>query len=267
MKHTWLSLLLIALPVCANTKKETLADKQPNVYLNLFTYLYNETNPRRIKEYIRCLEKNRNHPMIKKIHVNYDISNDPEKTGVIHQYLQEHGIDISYAKGRLTLIQCMRMINELFPDDYVIFSNADIWFNETLLRLDTEHIEGKMLGLSRRGGLRFPYSQDTWIFKTPFLADHHFLEKTYIGLPNCEKPIIHVARNVMGLHVYNPCYSIHCMHEHKSRIRHHEAINHWGTIPLPYCRLNGTIPEKAPPKKRASKKENPLDKSPRELND
>jgi len=249
-----LIILTISPPTRTDTQDETTTDTQPKIRLNLFTYLYNETNPRRIKEYLLCLNKNRNHPMIKRIHVNYDTSNDPEKTGVLHQYLKEHGIEISYAQGRLTISECMRLINELFPDDYVIFSNADIWFNDTLLRLDKEHIEGKVLGLSRRGSLRFPYSQDTWIFKTPFLADHPFLEKTYIGLPNCEKPIIHVARKVMGLHVYNPSCSIHCMHEHKSRVRHHEDINHWGIIPLPYCRLDGTIPERTPYKRRASPK-------------
>lgn len=245
-----LAILSLAL-ICILLRAESSLEQTPHLSLNLLTCLYNETNKKRADEYIFCLEKHRNHPMIEHIHVSYDTSHDSGKKGELHRYLEQcENVSISYIDGRQTFGDCIRLANELFPDQYVLLTNADIWFNDTLFKLKPHHLEKKLIALTRQ---HWPwnYSQDTWIFKTPF-PEHPFMNKTYIGLLSCEKPIIYTAQK-NDIHAYNPKRSIQCMHKHQSHVRNQTEVNRWGIIPLPFCTLEAAY-KKAPPKKQPTKK-------------
>lgn len=235
---------------------------EPPLKLNLLICLYNETDERRVNEYIYCLEKNLKNPSIKKIHVSYDTSRDPKKRGTIHQWLQEHDIAISYIKNRQTVGHCFRLANRLFPDEYVILSNADIWFDETLALLEERHMQGKFFACSKyneqrgaptarkKGPLPSPYpkwtwsySQDSWIFKTPFVV-HPILNQVYIGQISTEGPIVYAAER-MGLRVYDPRGTIHCIHEHRSHVRKRPSRSrYWGIVEFPRCTLEEITEQK-----------------------
>jgi len=205
---------------------------------NLIICLYNETNKQRANEYLYCLKRNLSNPLIKLIHVSYDTSCDSKKCRYIRQWLQGHNIPTSYIDRRQNLGDCIRLANKLFPNEYVIFSNADIWFDRSLGLLQKDDIEGHLVAISRQP--RAPkYSQDSWIFKTPF-PEHPHLDMTYVGLCGVEKPLIFAAQENC-LQVYNPCKTIQCMHEHRAQVRHRNGINHWGTIPLRPCSLANKV--------------------------
>src|SRR5581483_3177903 len=91
-----------------------------------------------------------------------------------------HNIQLSYVVGRPTYGHCFALANELYRDQKIIVSNADIFFNETLSLLLNYDLNNKFLALTRWNVLKDfsiePYywfgqkvecSQDTWIFKSP----------------------------------------------------------------------------------------------------
>ena len=231
-------MLLVHLFVHADDVINTPEQQLP---LNLIVCLYNETNKKRADEYIICLKHNRKHPQIKNLHVIYDMTNDPELCGIIPRFLKKADISTSYTDKRQTFGDCIRCANELFPNQYVILSNADITFDRTLGQLEDRHIKKRLLAITRSGGrtVSARYSQDCWIFETPFPLDP-MLDATRVGLHDCEKPIIWVAQK-NGLRAYNPCRSIHCTHIHRSGVRHQHrnGRNMFGKMPLPLCDLEG----------------------------
>ena len=144
------------------------------------------------------------------------------------------------------------MANELFPNDHVIVSNADIWFNQTLYALKEKHLHHKFLALSRSkkmvdgsikprtthaGGRKGNVSQDTWIFATPFTVDSN-LDKVNVGTVHCEEHIVRAARDVAKCRVYNPCLTLQCMHSHRIRIGHPKASAYVQHEPLPHIKID-----------------------------
>ena len=232
--------LMLPTQVRSNTDEDSNTPEQ-KLELNLIVCLYNETQKKRADEYILCLKKNRTHPQIKNIHVIYDMTNDPNLRGIIPRFLRKESFSTSYTQKRQTFGDCIRCANELFPMQYVILSNADIFFDETLDLLKDRHIKRRLLAITRSLGrtVSARTSQDCWIFETPFPLDP-MLDETRIGLHDCEKPIIWVAKK-NGLRVYNPCRSINCTHVHRSFIRHQHGNgrNKFGQMPLQLSDLEG----------------------------
>ena len=156
--------------------RDLLADK-----LKLITVLYNETHPQRLDEYKTCIEHNLAHPSIDAIHVVYDTDKD-DGINELHEFLKNHKVTISYICGRPSFVHCFTLANEMFPNSKVILSNADIYFNDTLTRLECYNLVGKFLAITRKelasnGSLYYmrgrawrgqqERSQDVWIFRTP----------------------------------------------------------------------------------------------------
>ena len=209
----------------------------------LITFLYNETDPIRIKEYITCLDNNLKQNAIEKIHILYDTTKDAEtQNHIIFDFLVgQEKIVVSTMKGRPTYGQCFDLANQLYPNRKIILSNADIYFNESLYLLEQYDLENKFLALTRwnlhddetirpyykkksNGTLEeWPYSQDVWIFKTPL---RKFKQDNFsLGKQGCDLRIAYWAKK-SGLCVINPCLSIQCIHVHFSGIRHYEPLAH-----------------------------------------
>jgi len=241
--------LALAATLYTYTYSATPGNPEP-LKLNLLICIYNETNKHRANEYIYCLKKNLAHPMIKQIHVSYDTSQDKQLKGNLLRWLQRRQIPITYQEKRQTFGDCMRLANELFPDDYVIISNADIYFDKTLSQLKKQYIDGQFLALTRSAESKDKirpqknlFSQDTWIFKTPFRNTEH-LNLAYVGQWFCETHLCPVVVQNEKLMLYNPCLDIHCMHKHKLRLRHRKTRSnkHLGNeFAPPHCTLNKPI--------------------------
>ena len=196
----------------------------------LITVLYNETNAKRMQEYTTCLERNIAHQLIEKVHVIYDKARDDDDNKLL-QVLKSKHVSLTYVTGRPTYSFCFKLANEHYPNKKIILSNADIYFNDTLLLLQEYDLTNKFLVLTRwnvqkngkmqlqpaRRGRDNIWSQDSWFFQTP-LRD--FIDDTIqLSTINCDTWIAYQAKKV-GLVVINPCLDIQCCHLHLSQVRH-----------------------------------------------
>lgn len=203
---------------------------QDNNCFKLITTLYNETKEERIKEYLECVERNLAHPAIDEIHVLYDTIRDTDQGSIILEYLKGQNVTISYISGRPSFAQLFDYANQHFPHQRVIVSNADIYFNETLLLLKDFNFTNRFLALTRwdlhkdgtlhlllnAHGKPNVHSQDSWFFQTPLRKIN--CQKIKMGILRCDCQLAYqVARS--GLDIYNPCYSIQCCHLHLSELR------------------------------------------------
>lgn len=199
-------------------------------FFKLITTLYNETKQERVKEYLECMERNLAHPAIEEIHVFYDTSKDAPQDNLILEYLQENNVRIKYISGRASFGQLFDYANQECPNQKVIVTNADIYFNETLFLLQDFDFTNRFLALTRwdryqdgtlkllrnSNGTPNTFSQDSWFFQTPLKK----IECSFInmGILFCDSELAYRA-NESGLEVFNPCYSIQCIHVHLSGIR------------------------------------------------
>ena len=252
MKTYGISLLFVCVFgfVCAH-------DDAPFV---LITLLYNETNQQRQQEYIKCIDRNCDHPLIQVVHVLYDTAKDDDEN-VLLNYLKSKEVIITYIEGRPTYGRCFDMANDQYANYKVIICNGDIYFNDTLQYLVDYDLTGKFLALTRweerSDGSITPYrrrygrrrrltretrdSQDAWIFQTPLCK----FQKSDIkmGMPLCDCRIAYQAQK-SGLKVFNPCKTIQCIHVHRSGQRHYTRndlcrVRHEPYITLGWCVLKG----------------------------
>lgn len=212
-------------------KTETL-DAKCNASFILITTLYNETNSKRRQEFITCIDHNCAHPLIETVHVLYDTAKDND-ANILLDYLKSKDVVITYVEGRPTYGMCFYIANQRYPNKKIIVCNGDIYFNDTLQYLIDYDLTGKFLALTRweewsdgsispyhrgqKGRRRFGRetrdSQDAWIFQTPLRT--FVKDDIRMGLPLCDCRIAYHAKEV-GLHVFNPCRTIQCIHVHRS---------------------------------------------------
>lgn len=234
--------------------------------------LYDEKNPLRLEEYITCLKKNLEHPLIDHIYVWYDksirplknkiskksksirnikkklnkntVSSNTELLNFLSKYTSR--ITIAYKNGRATFGDMFRIACEQFPGRKIILSNADIYFNETLFALESYDLTNKILALTRWNvlddnslllqdfpgkGAHNPFSQDTWIFKSPLFVAN--ADTIFLGTASCDCGFNFIAKQTKHITVINPCLTIQCCHLHKSNIRHYctsDTPRYIGTI-------------------------------------
>lgn len=209
----------------------------------LITVLYNETNPARIAEYIECFDLNRAHGSIDAVHVVYDTAKDTDNN-VIHDHLVQSGVAISYVQGRVPYAYCFDLANQLYPNQRIILSNADIYFNETLTLLDRYDFTDIFFALTRwdvqkdgsieifkqynKEGKFWPdasiRSQDVWMFQTPLRTFNR--SDILMGTMQCDSRIAFQAA-ISGLTVINPCLTIQCCHLHLSEVRNYDKYDRY----------------------------------------
>jgi hypothetical protein len=189
----------------------------------LLVGFYQDADPARTAEFVECVRRNAANPHLERIAVfledrvpaheirtRFPVFSDPKLQ------LIEHG-------RRLTFQQLFDHANRHLAGSGVILANTDIWFDETLARLEEETLSGRLLCLSRweqapdgrRWHYDMPCSQDAWIFEPPvppFRADFP------LGKPGCENRLAYEAQRA-GLTVTNPSRSLHAWHLHNSGVR------------------------------------------------
>jgi len=183
----------------------------------LLTGYYHDPDPHRRGEFLECLKRNAANDWIDEVRVFIEDATAPET--------------ISTDQRKVTLIPLRRRVTFRFLFDYanqhlkrqtVVIANADIFFDETLRRLNGYDLRGKLLCLSRwdvqaDGSTVFfehPSSQDAWIFQAPIpemTCDFH------LGLPACDNSLAWEAEQA-GLEISNPARTLHANHLHVTGI-------------------------------------------------
>jgi hypothetical protein len=195
--------------------------------------LYNEVDDARMQEYIYCFEKNITNKYIDEILVVYDNSKDDDQNKLLN-YLKAKKCKIEYITGRSTFSYCFNLANEIYPNQKIILSNGDIYFDDTLQLLDNFDFIGKLVVLTRwdimaDGSLKLikKLSLDSWIFKTPIKK---FKSDFQMGVPGCEHSITYYAI-LSDLKLLNPSLSIKSVHVHQTEKRNYQK--RIDSIPLP----------------------------------
>jgi FkbM family methyltransferase len=212
---------------------------------------YHDPNERRRGELLECIKRNAANDSIEEVRVFIEDATAAETISSLDQ-------------SKLMLIPLERRVTFRFLFDYanehlngriVCVANTDIYFDETLARMNGYDLTGKMLCLSRwdvqpNGSLVFfdhPFSQDAWIFKSPLPAiDCDF----YLGKPACDNRLAWEAEQA-GLQTVNPARSIRACHLHTSNVRRYsererlpgrvkDVRSHW--LETPYPSERGTPP-------------------------
>ncbi len=201
----------------------------------LLTTLYNEQEPKRIEEYIHCIEQNISHAAIDEIHIFYDTFKDNDNTQILN-YLRSRKKEVSdklhikYVEGRVTYEDFFSYANQNFSsrNSRVIVCNADIYFNDTLFSLDDYLLNDKFLVLTRwdvlpDASLQLMYQDnklpnyltaDAWIFETPLNLD--FYCKYHLGTWFCDS-FFNTQVQHSSLQVFNPCFDVQACHLHWAR--------------------------------------------------
>jgi len=204
--------------------------------------LYNETHPTRAQEYLSCLDKNLKHPQISKIHIFYDTS---KGEGRLLAEIKRRPVTVTLIKSRASFGHMFLVANNQYPDQKIILSNADIYFDETLAEIQDKHLEHALLAVTRlepfygrwrHFGSQRGWSQDVWIFKTPIMIPEK-INALLMGTAGCDNYLAYDMQEA-GIHVLNPCKTVCCFHMHQSKVRHwnFEKSAH-AKLPVPFCSL------------------------------
>lgn len=187
----------------------------------LYTTFYQDPNPVRQKELELCVVMNVRNPEIDKIIVFLE---GKEKDFPVLDHC------------KITVIESERMTYRNFFDfinkqpgaekDLHIVSNTDIFFDETIGKLNTYKMDDKCLALSRYhynldGRIVLhneQYSQDTWIFYGKIKKIDYC--DFYMGIRGCDNRIAYEIKKA-GYKISNPAHSIRTIHYHISESRNY----------------------------------------------
>jgi FkbM family methyltransferase len=186
----------------------------------LLTGFYHDPDPHRRGELLECIKRNLANDSIDEVRVFIEDATAPE---TISDAVGQHKLTLIQLGRRMTFRFLFDYANENLNGQTVLVVNADIYFDETLGRLNGYDLDGKLLCLSRwdvqaDGSLNFfehSHSQDAWIFKAPIAPiDCDF----YLGKPACDNRLAWEAEHA-GLQVINPSRSIRACHLHVTQVR------------------------------------------------
>ena len=172
-----------------------------------------------ITEYFKSDSKERNDEIITCIKNNI-------KSGLFNQVILLNEKDISDIEGvtneitgqRLTYKYAFEYANENFPNEILVLTNNDMFFDYTLLKLENYNMDRKCLALMRHEIINNPSScdiqsrpkhisnsQDSWMLKTPIKVPKK--SDFYLGIPGCDNYIAHLLSEE-GYQVSNPSFDI-----------------------------------------------------------
>jgi hypothetical protein len=188
---------------------------------------------KRLEELLFCLKKNISNSLIKNIYLLNEEFIDLSKYGVSSKKIIQENIN-----ERLTYKKAFDYCNGFVKGELWILANADIYFNDTLAKIESYDLDNTLIALLRyelnsSGELNiFTYkdtgkprddSQDAWIFKTPIISttDMDF----HLGVGGCDNKIAHLFSK-QDYRLLNPCSEIEITHKHaaKNKDWHHKAL-------------------------------------------
>lgn len=213
----------------------------------LITTYYKSKNEDRQKELDKCLLKNYENKNINKIYLlNNELYDLNYKGNKIIQII------ISKEKNYiLKYNDAIEFINNNLKNKICILSNSDIYFDETLSKINNYNIKDNLFALLRydeeedgskkiftRHNIPRDDSQDCWIFKSPLNVDITKLNFSFRTL-GCDSIFSTIVQDA-NINVSNPCYDIIITHIHKTDYRTYNADDriHGKYCLIPPCHLN-----------------------------
>jgi len=200
--------------------------------MNLITTYYDSGNELRQNELKRCLLKNIQNKYIEKIYLlnnkiyNLNFINNIDKHNKVVQ-IQIY----DDSNKRLKYSDAVEFINTKLPNSLCILANSDIYFNETLEKINYNNMNGKFYALLRydedsngkktlfkRFDIPRDDSQDAWIFNSPLNVDLSLIDFNF-GILGCDSILASVIHNNTSLNVSNPAYDIIITHVHQTEYR------------------------------------------------
>lgn len=192
----------------------------------LITTYYKSKNEDRQKEIDRCLKNNFENSYIEKIYLlNNELYDLNFKGNKIIQII------ISKEKDYILKYKdAIQFINENLKNKICILSNSDIYFDETLSKINNNNIKDNFFALLRydeqedgskkiftRYDIPRDDSQDCWIFNSPLNIDLNKLNFSFrtLGCDSIFSTIVHQS----NINVSNPSYDIIITHLHKTEFR------------------------------------------------
>jgi len=198
--------------------------------VNLYTSFYQDKDTKRQKELLYCLNKNIENPLIDNIFLIVE--------GEVKLPVSDKLIIVN--AERPTYRNFFDLVNDTVTSaaNISIVANTDIYFNETLARIDIH--ERQCIALSRwdkkNDGLKLHnerFSQDSWIFKGK-IRNVRFCD-FYLGIPGCDNRIAYEL-NRAGYRMFNPATKIQSIHYHQSDLHNYDGST--PKIPKPYLFIN-----------------------------
>jgi hypothetical protein len=189
----------------------------------LVTNYYIPNNPKREMEINKCLILNYIQSNIEEIYLLndriYDLSFLPAHQTKVQQFC------IVPENEKLSFPIAIDFINSYLKEKYVILSNSDIYFDESLNHI--KHIDSHEIyallryenGILYSDDFQIPRnnSQDCWMFRSPLEIPLHRINFT-LGQLGCDNIFAYQLYD-HGYMVKNPCYTIHTHHLHESQYR------------------------------------------------
>ena len=202
-----------------------------SLQFNLLTTFYNEKNIQRKLEYKRCFLENINNKFINKVYVFYE---NPQG---IEDYLKNSKVKVIPINKRPSFQTYFDFANKYLRDKFIIISNTDIFFDQTLGLLKNFSFRNQVLALTRYNipeyngkWIRHTLSFDSWIFKAPLTVKTNSIIGTFGS-------DLLIAYDLLALNikVINPSLSIKTWHVHLSDDRKYEkkgeaVSKHWQKI-------------------------------------
>lgn len=184
--------------------------------MHILTEYHNSKSQERNAEYIYCIKKNIENPIIEGIHIF--IGEDT----IVDFIGSSQKVFIIRKKQRPTYDEFIRYAAENLDSSICIIANTDIVIAEGFEKLSKEYLEGKFISLSRWDSIGkktshydFAYSQDAWVFLSPISISNSDFN---LGILGCDNRIAYEAHS-SGLDVRNPSGFLKVVHYHESNYR------------------------------------------------
>lgn len=177
-----------------------------------------------------CFINNLNNPNIDEIHLFIEQDYDFDKFKSNPNFSKLVFVN---STERLSYKQAFEYSNRNFSsNDIILLANSDIYFNETLSKIDTYSFDKTFYGLTRHEitetGLRLygrpSVSQDVWIWKPPIQVQTNMYNKDYftdgiqLGIWGCDNRILKIMKD-SDYTIRNIGRDIQCIHNHKNDLR------------------------------------------------
>jgi len=193
--------------------------------ITLLINYFIHSNKIRNDEFLFCLRKNIENPLITKIIIFVD---DIDKYQFISNLSNK--CQLVKSKERMNYSDFFKYSNENLKG-IVIVSNLDIYFDDTLRACGNIDFSKIVLALSRTD-LISSCSQDSWIFKTPLKLQNMECDFS-LGNGGCDNRIAYLL-DENKFTIYNPSLTLQTFHLHLTGVRNYiDGLNYYSVAP-PY---------------------------------
>ena len=195
----------------------------------LITTYYESQNTYRQKEIIYCLIKNFKNKYIKTIYLLNNNIYDLYFINDINKKIKQIKISDN-EKYILKYNDALQFINNNLKNEICILANSDIYFDQSLNKINYKNIFNHCFALLRydeislynkkiydRDNIPRNDSQDSWIFKSPLNIDLNKCDFSF-GTLGCDSIFATIIYD-SNINISNPCYDIISTHVHKSYYR------------------------------------------------